>query len=178
VIRVRRITHHVAVTAAVVLTLGLLLVEVGISADWWRLTPVLSGSMSPGMPSGSLAIVRPVPTSAIGDNDVVVYEAPVPDHRVLAHRVIEIDHDDEGTVLRTKGDANTAPDPWKAVVHGSTAWKVTASLDGVGWLGVVLMSALFRSVLLVAVGAILLRPVIGRAWRGPTRGPALVTPVA
>jgi signal peptidase len=35
--------------------------------------------------------------------------------------------------VRTKGDANTAPDPWTATLQGSTAWQVRAVLPKVGW---------------------------------------------
>lgn len=78
---------------------------------------VLTGSMKPAMPPGTLVVVRHVDQSAIRTGDVVTYQ-PTPDSTdVITHRVVAVGTDATGQlVLQTKGDANPVPDP--AMVHG------------------------------------------------------------
>ena len=90
----------VAVVAAAVLLVGVRLVG---------LTPyvVLSGSMEPTYPTGSLIYVRDVePTEVeVGDPITFVLNEEL---TVATHRVVEINETDGW--FRTKGDANDAPD--------------------------------------------------------------------
>ena len=87
-----------------------------------RLEPVLTGSMSPRIPVGSLVAVTPVHDVSTGD--VVMFAPPRPygtphDGPVL-HRVVQVTRGLDGHVLaRTKGDANTATDPWVLDVTAS-----------------------------------------------------------
>lgn len=71
---------------------------------------VLSGSMMPEMPIGSLAITEPVTSADIAVGDIIAFNPPWDDPDVfVSHRVIEVV---EGEVLsyRTKGDSNEDPD--------------------------------------------------------------------
>lgn len=147
-------------------SLAFVVLEVGVMSDWWRLTPVLSGSMAPAMPTGSLAIVEPVARRDLRRGDIIVYSAPIPDHRVVAHRVAELERHDAATLIHTKGDANRTADPWNVSLTGTVAWRVEHVLPAFGWFGVIIGSALLRSVMLVAFAAVLLHPVIRRAWQG------------
>ena len=54
------------------------------------------------------------------------------DRRVVTHRVISVQHGADGTVtVQTKGDANTAVDPWQATLQGRTAYQVRAVIPRV-----------------------------------------------
>ncbi|AMY20853.1 MULTISPECIES: signal peptidase I [Nocardiaceae] len=69
-----------------------------------------TGSMSPTIPTGSLAVVREVPAASVVPGDVVtvarVGELPV------THRVVRTSPSAGGaTLLELKGDANDYPDP-------------------------------------------------------------------
>ena len=64
---------------------------------------------------------------------VISYHIPVGDHHVQSHRVIEVVRGGGQPLVRTKGDANTAPDPWTARLNGSTAWQVRAVVPKAGW---------------------------------------------
>jgi signal peptidase len=54
---------------------------------------------------------------------VITYAIPISDHHIESHRVVWVSHRGRYTVVRTKGDANAARDPWTAVLHGDRAWR-------------------------------------------------------
>ena len=73
---------------------------------------VLTGSMEPGMPPGTLIVVKPAPPDEIGVGTVITYQLKSEQPTVVTHRVISQGFDDEGEpVFQTRGDANTVPDP-------------------------------------------------------------------
>jgi len=100
---------------------------------WYRPVTVLSGSMRPAFSPGDMVVVMPEPVRDVHVGQVISYRIPVGDHHVQSHRVIEVIRDGGRVSVRTKGDANTAPDPWTATLQGSTAWQVRAVLPKVGW---------------------------------------------
>lgn len=74
---------------------------------------VLTGSMSPAMPPGTLVVVRDVDPAQIGVGDVITFMPYPHDLSVVTHRVIGVGFDGDGrTVFQTRGDANPAADPW------------------------------------------------------------------
>jgi signal peptidase len=82
-----------------------------------RLEPVLTGSMAPRFPAGTLVAVTPVDGHAVQVGDVVMFVPPkpygTPTGGPIMHRVISVGHGPDGHLqLRTKGDANAAADPW------------------------------------------------------------------
>ncbi|MCO7218777.1 signal peptidase I [Klenkia sp. PcliD-1-E] len=90
-----------------------------------RLVPVLTGSMTPYAPAGSLVLVVDVPGTDIRSGDVVAFRPPAPfevvDGRPILHRAVEVA---DGS-MTTKGDANPDPDPWRvALGRGSFARAV------------------------------------------------------
>jgi signal peptidase len=67
---------------------------------------VLSGSMEPALPVGSVAIIRPRPPGEIGVGDVITFADRNPDtgvSRIVTHRVVAVE---PGPAYRTRGDAN------------------------------------------------------------------------
>lgn len=112
---------------------------------------VLSGSMEPTLPVGSVVVVRPRPPAEIGAGDVVTFLArdPASDAtRVVTHRVVEVL---PGPEFRTRGDANPDPDP-----------GVVAATDvrGVQWYSVPWVGGAMEAVRtpagLIVVGGVLL----------------------
>lgn len=72
---------------------------------------VVSGSMEPEMPVGSLALARAVPAAKVVPGDVVTVPR-TSGGGVVTHRVVSVDTDENGAVLLTlKGDANLTNDP-------------------------------------------------------------------
>lgn len=97
-----------AVVAVSVLALLALVIIPRVSGS----TPytVLTGSMSPLMPPGTMVVVKPTEFERIRVGDVVTYQIASGRPEVVTHRVIGIDITDDGPRLRTQGDANPAAD--------------------------------------------------------------------
>jgi signal peptidase len=95
---------------AVVLGLAVVLIVVPKAAGATPLT-VLTGSMEPRLPPGTLIVVAPTPVDEIRLGDVVTYQIESGRPEVISHRVTEIvSSSDGGTAFVTKGDANSEPD--------------------------------------------------------------------
>jgi signal peptidase len=72
---------------------------------------ILTGSMRPNMPQGTLVVVKPVPIDQIGIGTVVTYQLSSGEPTVVTHRVVGVRFDGTGKRLfTTQGDANNAPD--------------------------------------------------------------------
>ncbi len=72
---------------------------------------VLTGSMRPDYPPGTLVVVKAVDPADLRVGDVVTYQLESGDATVVTHRVVTISTDLEGEVsLTTQGDANNVPD--------------------------------------------------------------------
>ena len=112
----------------------LLAVGVGPWTGKYRTVTVLTASMKPGMPPGSMAVLVPVDPSAIRVGDVITFQAPIRVQPVVTHRVIAIVEPGSHPVIRTQGDANDSPDPWTARISDSTAWRRVAVIPVIGTL--------------------------------------------
>ncbi|HMH57675.1 MAG TPA: signal peptidase I, partial [Galbitalea sp.] len=72
---------------------------------------ILTGSMVPQMPPGTIVVNRPEPFSAIRVGDVLTYQIASGEPAVVTHRVIAINVESDGSqTLTMKGDANPSPD--------------------------------------------------------------------
>ena len=76
---------------------ALVFVGLGPATGAYRLATVLSGSMAPGMPVGSVAVLVPEPPAAVRVGDVITLQAPTPDRHVVTHRVVAQAVDGEGS---------------------------------------------------------------------------------
>ncbi|KQQ05911.1 MULTISPECIES: signal peptidase I [unclassified Rathayibacter] len=143
-----------------------------------RLVPVLSNSMAPGMPVGSLAITLPVAPSEIRAGDVVVFTDPdVPERRVI-HRVTFVYPEAEAAELRgrepgelaltTKGDNNPAADPWIVTIADQRIWREQSIVPLLGWPSIALSRPEARFVLFAVGGASVVGAVLVAIWRRPT----------
>jgi signal peptidase I len=99
---------------------------------------VLTGSMTPHLPPGTLVVVRTVDPGEIGTDSVITYQLESGRPEVVTHRVVEVRTSLTGEVeWRTKGDANDAADPeWvrEEQVRGQL-WYAVPHLGRVGtWL--------------------------------------------
>lgn len=73
---------------------------------------VLTGSMRPHLPPGTLVVVKPVDADQLRVGDVVTYQLESGESTVVTHRITSVDTRlDEKTVFTTQGDANDVPDP-------------------------------------------------------------------
>lgn len=70
---------------------------------------VVSGSMEPTLPIGSLILTKATAASQIEVGDIVT--VPRDDGTLVTHRVVDIDHPDDGpSALTLRGDANESND--------------------------------------------------------------------
>jgi signal peptidase len=86
---------------------------------------ILTGSMRPTMPPGTLVVTKPVPPAAIKVGDVVTYQLGSGEPTVVTHRVVGIGIDGKGNRLfTTQGDANHTADskPVMAVQIRGVRW--------------------------------------------------------
>lgn len=73
---------------------------------------VLTGSMRPHLPPGTLVVVRPIDAKDIRAGDVVTYQLESGKPQVVTHRVVSVANRLDGSrAFTTQGDANSAPDP-------------------------------------------------------------------
>ncbi|WP_107767206.1 signal peptidase I [Nocardioides terrigena] len=72
---------------------------------------ILTGSMQPEMPPGTLVVVRPVGPSDISVGTVITYQLESGKPTVVTHRVTAVGVDATGELrFTTQGDANNTPD--------------------------------------------------------------------
>ena len=130
----------------------------------YRPETVLSGSMKPYFGAGDLVIVTPEPTRDVRVGQVISLHVPTGDHHVQTHRVVAVLRGGEHPVVRTKGDANNAADPWTARLDGSTAWRVRLVVPKLGWLIVWLRDPLLRLLAVFLAPALFALVVLWRIW--------------
>ena len=100
-----------------------------VVAAWlagWRLQPVLTGSMSPTYPEGSLLVVGAIDPSDVRSGMAVTFDDPAQPGRLVTHRVVEVRADD-ALFFDTQGDANAAGDPFPVParsIRGRVLWHV------------------------------------------------------
>jgi signal peptidase I len=94
-------------TICAVLALAVLVPRLGGATPY----TILTSSMQPHMPPGTLVVVKPVAPEEIGIGTVITYQLHSGEPEVVTHRVIEVRTNLEGeTEWRTQGDANDTPD--------------------------------------------------------------------
>lgn len=72
---------------------------------------ILTGSMKPSFPPGTLVVVKPIDTEDIAIGTVVTYQLNSGKPTVVTHRVVGMVRSPDGALrFRTQGDANDAPD--------------------------------------------------------------------
>lgn len=102
--------------AVILLTLVVALLLAAPGLLGWKQMSVLTGSMEPEIPVGSMVYVEPVEPESLAEGDVVTFvqaDGDTVTHRVVKNRTVE------GTLV-TKGDANEEEDmdpvPYERVV--------------------------------------------------------------
>ena len=149
-----------------VVAVGLLAVVVPRVVGGVPLT-ILTGSMEPGLPPGTLVVVRPVDPADIRVGDVVTYQIRPGVPGVISHRVVGVTVGEAGRTFTLKGDANAEPDR-DAVVEGQVMGEVWYSVPWLGRLNTG-VSAGARAWLVPAVGVGLLGYTAFLTGRGVVR---------
>lgn len=94
---------------------------------------ILTSSMKPTYPPGTLVIVKPIATADIRIGTPITYQLESGKDIFITHRVIAISHNSEGrTTFTTKGDANGGADE-KPVLPVQVRGEVWYSIPYLGW---------------------------------------------
>lgn len=118
---------------AFVLLLGVLVIVVPLATGSTPMT-VLTNSMEPSYPPGTLIIVRPIEPADIRIGDAITYQIESGKPAVVTHRVISIGQSGNGDLsFITQGDNNGAPDE-AAVRPVQIKGKVWYSIPWIGYL--------------------------------------------
>lgn len=145
---------------------------VGPRTGAYHVSVVLSNSMQPHWEAGDIVISRPEGPDQVRVGQVITYNPPIDGRPSITHRVIELTEPGATPVVRTKGDANDAPDEWGAVrlTHGPVQ-KVTGSIPNLGWALALLQNRAIGILTTMFAPILLLLMLLWRIWR-PSPHPA------
>lgn len=122
---------------------------------------IVSGSMEPKLPVGSVVYDEVVPVGDLHVGDIITF-VPPPEYDVpdpVTHRIVEIlpnQIDQSGnhqTVFRTKGDANEDVDPWLMVLDQPKQARVVHVVPYLGYV-YAFLNLRWVQILLIGVPAI------------------------
>lgn len=108
----RRVIAPIA-TSTVLIVAGVVAVVMVVVPLIAGATPytVLTGSMRPTYPPGTLVVVRPVDTDSLGVGTVITYQLRSGEPGVITHRIVAQSVDAQGNrIFTTRGDANAVAD--------------------------------------------------------------------
>lgn len=156
-------TLGAAVTGAVIvfaaLCVGLLVVLPRVTGAV-PLT-VLSGSMSPTIPTGSVVLVKPVDPQVIEAGDVITFQSAPGVAEFVTHRVVRVQHDTDPLSFVTKGDANRGEDI-DPVPAGAVRGEVWFHVPYLGTLSEFVKSPRAVGLLAAGTGLVLLAAAVRR----------------
>lgn len=125
---VRRVLGLVASTAVAIVFLATCVVAPLLHIGY---SPVLTGSMHPAFAPGDLLITAPKAVADLQPGEVAIFTPPG-ETTPYAHRITAIAGTPAHPVLTTKGDANPAPDKWRARLDQAQVPVVVATVPHVG----------------------------------------------
>jgi signal peptidase len=168
-IGVKRVASATAVVVTWVAVLGalalLMLVAAGPRVFGYQIETVLSGSMAPTFSPGDAVLVTPEATADVRVGDVISYKIPVEDHHVETHRIVRIISAGRHPVVITKGDANTAADPWRARLQGAKVWRMRAVIPDLGTAIHDLRTPIAHALTMLVAPIIIVALLLVRIWR-------------
>ncbi len=140
-----------------VLLVGMILVCVPVVVPKFaglEVYAVISKSMEPTIPAGSLVYVEKVTAEELIVNDIIAFNSQIAGGGVITHRVAEVLQDEHSLI--TKGDANSSVDV-TPVKFEQLVGRVKAYLPGLGKIALLLNTAGGKAVAAgIILGAVLL----------------------
>lgn len=112
---------------------------------------VITGSMTPEIPVGSIVYVKPVDFNELSVGDIIAFDAGA---SVVTHRIVDIDAEQKS--LTTKGDANPAND-FMPVSYANVRGKIVAHYPFIGKLAALISETTGKigAAILLVVGILL-----------------------
>ncbi len=144
---------------------------VGLIVAGYKPVAVYSGSMTPSLRVGSLAVDRPIDAHEVRVGDVITFNDPYVTGRLVTHRVVGIISTKHGLAYRTRGDANPNRDPWTIRLTGKVG-RVAFSVPVAGYALVYAHTREVRGALIFIAAAFVLFGLLRRIWREDGTAPA------
>lgn len=143
--------------ATLILVLAIAVVTIVLPAlVGGRALTVLTQSMEPGLPPGTLVVVTPTAPADVRIGEVLTYQIESGRPDVVSHRVVSKASNSDGTVsFITKGDNNDAvdPDPVREVQVVGTIWY---SVPLLGWANTLVNGDMRAMIAPFAIGGLFL----------------------
>jgi signal peptidase len=130
----------------------------------YRLLIDHSDSMRPAIRAGDLLITRAEPATKIRIGEVVSFDDPGLNGKLVTHRVVAIDAAAQRIDFLTRGDANATPESWSVDRHASVR-TLELRVPGVGRAVAWLADPWARTMLLTLVALVLSTAMLRRIWR-------------
>jgi signal peptidase len=116
--RLAAVLRSAATVFGTVVVIVLLIATIGPRLLPYRTFTVLSGSMEPTIPVGSMIFDREVDAAELARGDVVTFHPPGHPDKLVSHRVVRVEDTKRGSFLVTRGDANGVIDDWRIPAEG------------------------------------------------------------
>ena len=146
---------------------ALALAWLGLTLSGHEMMVVKSGSMTPALAAGDVAVVETIEPAQARPGEVVSFRDPSRQQRVVTHRVVAAKSSSGTVTFLTKGDANTGAEQWSIPSDG-TIGRLSFSVPFLGralvWLSSDTVRAGLIGLLFLILGAVGLRLV----WRMET----------
>ncbi|MDX6582239.1 MAG: signal peptidase [Solirubrobacterales bacterium] len=129
---------------------------------------ITGGSMTGTYDRGSIVFSEVVSIDRLRVGDVITYQPPSDSgvEGLVTHRIVSIRSGADGEqVLRTKGDANQARDPWRFTLSGGNQARVVAGVPYLGYAFAVLGVRLLRMVLIGGPALFAAAAILIGLWR-------------
>jgi len=105
----KKIKEIISVLIAAALLTPAIIYAIPFIVDDYYSSVILSGSMEPTIPVGSIVVVGRVDPDDVKVSDIIVFQRS---KSKTLHRVIDKIVENDSYYFKTKGDANEDPDPW------------------------------------------------------------------
>ena len=128
----------------------------------WHIYTVVSGSMEPYIPTGSLLYIRQAQPEDMAEGDVIAYYGGTGSGAVITHRVVE-NRKVSGEFI-TKGDANAEKD-MEPVPYSALIGRMAVSVPGLGAVMAVCTGTLGKAYLAGGVAGALFLQLLGSRLR-------------
>ncbi|MFC7446750.1 signal peptidase I [Rhodococcus daqingensis] len=114
---------------------------------------VLTGSMRPTYPPGTLIVVKPEDPAALVAGDAITFQKESGNPEVVTHRIIMVRQNSQGeTTFVTQGDANPSPD--NPIVPEQVRGKVWYSVPYMGYVNSLITGKQRALMITIVVGGL------------------------
>ncbi|HVF98333.1 MAG TPA: signal peptidase I [Chloroflexia bacterium] len=167
--RLGKLATRLVTTLGMALAVGVVALTIGPRFLPYQTYTVLSGSMEPTLPVGSVIVAVPAKGDALHTGDIITVANPQHAGALVTHRIIAIDNSPQGRTFQTKGDANNVADSWVVPGTGS-GWRYAFAIPYLGYALSTLQSDIGRLLLLVIPTFLLAGLMLLEIWL-PARKP-------